>query len=260
MGENYDLSYLELGDDSTYEKLLTRCPDIQPMRFRDQEYIVRQGQESEEIYIVLRGSCLIQDDDGGHGVANSTMAVIHGDEEAPAFVGEMAHLAEGVRLASVKSAGATHTLCLQPKHMEILVNEFPLFTQILCRQFTERVRESNQALRTLGEALNMQAEAMFCTDGHVLFTVGEPADNLYQLVDGSLQQSGPMGERTIKSDTYFQGFIDPVSFFCDRTHETSVRAEAFAAIAIIPKSKRQAVVRNFPELVLNLLRESNGVG
>jgi CRP-like cAMP-binding protein len=260
VGESYDLSYLELGNGSTYEKLLSRCPDIEPMRFRDQEYIVRQGQESDEIYIVLRGSCLIQDDDGGHGVANSTMAVIHGDEEAPAFVGEMAHLAEGVRLASVKSAGATHTLCLQPKHMEVLVNEFPLFTQILCRQFTERLRESNQALRTLGESLDMQAESMFCSDGHVLFTAGDPVENLYQLVDGSLQQIGPMGERTIKCESYFQGFIDPASFFCDGVHETTVRAEAFAAIAVIPKSSREAVVRNFPEMVLHLLRETNGIG
>jgi CRP-like cAMP-binding protein len=229
------------------------------MRFRDQEYIIRQGQQSDEIYMVLRGSCLIQDDDGGHGVANSTMAVIHGDEQAPAFVGEMAHLADGVRVASVKSAGATHTLCLQPEHMEVLVNEFPLFTQILCRQFTDRLRESNQALRRLGESLDLHGESMFCTDGHVLFQEGQPVENLYQLVDGRLLQIGPTGQRTINFDTYFQGFIDPASYFCDGRHETTVRAEAFAAVAVIPKSSRHAVIRNFPELVLTLLREANGL-
>ena len=52
VGERYDISYLELDNGSTYEKLLNRCPDIQPMRFRDQEYIIRQGEVSKEIYIV----------------------------------------------------------------------------------------------------------------------------------------------------------------------------------------------------------------
>ena len=169
LGEPYELSYLELDPDSHYHKLLQRCPDIQPIRFRDQQYIIRQGNCSNEIYIVLRGSCLIEDEKGGHGVANSAMALIHGDEQAPAFVGEMSHLADGVRIASVKSAGATHTLCLQPRHMEIIVNEFPLFTQVLCRQFTARLRESNAALRKIGESLEMQAESTFCTDGHVLY-------------------------------------------------------------------------------------------
>lgn len=148
----FDLAGLGIGDDSEYLKLLERCPDIRLARYDDGEYLTREGDSTREIFIILKGACVVEVNTVRRGGrAPNALATVLSDLRNPSFVGEMAYLGGGFRSASVRASGGTFAFVLKPAHLDILMAEFPLFTRILCRQFAARLAEANGALRECQE-------------------------------------------------------------------------------------------------------------
>ena len=264
MPERFNLGDLGLPEDSEIHPLLAACPDIEPVCFRDREYLIRAeplpGDDAADadILLLLRGSCLAEHPGAPEErTPGHELAIIEGSPVAPAFVGEMAYLGGGYRTASVRSVMSTWALRLKPKHLDIILERFPGFTRILCGQFCGRLTEANELLKRYQADTIMEAERRFLAPDELLFAEGDAADRLYQLVEGVLMRSVGGAEEEIRpergSGGEACGFIEPRPYFSNAMRASTVRAKSPAIVIGIAGNSKRAVVRNFPGLVLDLL-------
>ena len=129
------------------QRLRSRFPDITPMLFLPGEFLIKEGDRSQDIFIVLQGTVEIEQNSAGQGLPAAHLARLICRVDSFAIVGEMAYLGNHVRTASARVLEATHTLCLKPFHLDALMEECPMLTRVLCQQFALRLREANEALR-----------------------------------------------------------------------------------------------------------------
>lgn len=255
MPEPFDLSTINLPRDSEIHALLEACPDIENLRFANDEFLIHGSDTVQDIFMLLRGHCLVEQPDAPRErTPGNELAVINAEPHAPVFVGEMAYLGEGLRTASVRSVLATFTLKLKPAHLDIIMDSFPGFTRILCRQFALRLCEANVFIKRYQTNNTMAVEQRFLSPGEVLVEAGAPADKLFQLVDGVLLEKGDPDTPIRASDDGLV-FVGTHPFFKGGTHERRVVAKTQAIIVALGKSREAAIIRNFPELALELIRE-----
>ena len=257
MPSQFELIDLNLPKNSVYHKVLERCPDIGRFRFQDGEYLIREGEMSNEIFLMLLGECAVeQPQEGVCGDAPHTLAVVAAhDPSAPAFLGEMAYLGGGFRSASVRSKGYTYALCLKPEHLGVLIEEFPVLTRILCRQFSVRLRKTSEALKEYHALFSMRTTPVVKQPGELVFSKGEPAETLFRLLDGTLAREVEGAWETVPASGLFLGFVDPLPFFAETEYGLTVKAETEAKLVAIGRDSRLALMRQAPELVLRSLRK-----
>ncbi|MDY6903124.1 MAG: cyclic nucleotide-binding domain-containing protein [Thermodesulfobacteriota bacterium] len=254
MPDRCDLSEFLIPEGSALYTLLTRMPDIEALQFTDGEYLLRQGDKTVETYIVISGGYVVEQaisGKGRQGKSTRTLAAVVAGLDNPTFVGEMAYLGGGFRSASVRSAGNTIALKLGKDHVKAIIDGFSYFTSVLCRQLTERLEEANQAL----EILSLESALSMIPAGEIVIQADAPADTLYQLVDGALRRPGDGDDREIGPEDLSNGFIDPGPFFCNGTYTETFTTTEPSTIVAIAKASKQAVIRNYPDLLLNLFKE-----
>ena len=178
------------------------------------------------------------------------LEVVRNGDYSICFVGEKAYLGGGFRTASVRSSGKTYTLSLKPEYLDVIINEFPAFTSILCRQFTSRLTKANRLLKEANENLFMESKLIIKQPGEIVTKMGEKAETLYQLVDGVLV--GEEKKETNHPANTLLGFVDPGPFFRDGEYGTTVKAKTVVYLTAISKNSKLGVIRNFPELILKL--------
>jgi len=149
MPQPFSLSSIKTAALEEIDRLREQYPDIRPLMFTDGEYLIEEGKETEDIFIVLQGSFVVEQVSTIVNAPPQRLARVTCAVESFAIVGEMAYLGTHVRTASVIAAGLTYALRLQPRHLEALMAECPMLTRVLCQQFVQRLREANQALRDL---------------------------------------------------------------------------------------------------------------
>lgn len=113
--------------------------------FRDGEYVVRQGDTSDNAYLILSGGAEVIVEFDGSG---STVARL---KESEVF-GEMAMLCETPRTASIRASGDLHTLCFEREGMLRLLREFPEMAIEMSRSLAQRLD------RTTSELARLRAE------------------------------------------------------------------------------------------------------
>lgn len=250
-----DVAELTIPDESELNALMTGLPGIAVLRFTDGEYLIRQGEATVDTYIVISGGYVVEQalSATGDGERSTrTIAAVVADPDTPTFVGEMAYLGGGFRTASVRSAGNSVALKLGKTHLAAIINDYPYFTSILCRQLTRRLQEANQAL----EVLSMDATLHMKPAGEILVKAEYPAETLYQLVDGVLMREGD--QEAIGPDDLDMGFLDPGPFFLDGVYAKTVKTADTCMVVAITKASKQAVIRNYPDLLLGLYKKSAG--
>jgi len=250
MPKPFDISQLNVAD-TEIPKLLETCSDSCLLRYDDGEYLFCEDDESSEVYAVLRGAFVVEQKSGAAGL--QAIATHHNEEDNPCFVGEMAYLGASPRTASVRSSGATYALQLKPSHLEVIIEKFPNFTRVLCQQFSARLKEANDELKEIVATNAVPVAQVDVKTGETIVTQGETADKLYQLIWGDLQweQDGqPV------SGSPVMDFIEPNAYFCDLPHTVTVRAKTAACLVAIEKTTKEAVVRNYPQLILKLFKDA----
>jgi len=253
--EAYDIAQLGLGEHSEIRELLAQCTDIEARRFRDGEFLVLEGEESSDLFIILDGACVVERPGGSPGAAPSILATISADPLNPAILGEMAYFGTQRRSASVRSAGCTHALCLHSHHIETIVESYPGLLKLIFRQFTQRLLEANQTLKEMQARFSMAAQRRMANAGERLFTEGEAASSLFQLVIGEIRlESG--GEVTLVTPASLpQGFLDFEAFLSQGSHRVTATVETSAFLVVVDGTCREAVVRSCPDLVLECWRQ-----
>lgn len=254
MSRSFDIAQLNIAD-LEITQLLEACQGSRLVCFDDGDFIIEENKVGTEIYLALRGAFTVEQNSGHteQDAAPTIIASLCVDIDSPCFVGEMAYFGGGFRSASVRSSGATYTIELHPEHLEIILDKFPTFTRILCQQFTTRLKEANDELKQISAVNALRAEQLLVDEGDVIIQQGDSADKLYSLVFGTLrwEQDG----QTI-GGSMIQEFIEPGAYFSDGSYSVTVRATAPSCLAVIDKSSKEAVVRNYPQLALELLSQS----
>ena len=256
MPDPFDVSALNIPESSELGKLLAQCTGIAPVRFVDGEFIVREGEKDMDTYLLVRGSYVVeQAPKEGSPPQPNALSIETSDIDSPTFVGEMAYLGGGFRSASVRSSGACHALQLKPEHIDTIIDDYPLLTRVLCRQFTERLREANEVLREHHSHLAMDVQRITKNPEDVVYKRGETADTLYQLLAGTVVREDESTGKEVAVATPLSGFLDPGPYLRKGTCSATVRAKTRAILVAVAGNSRAAFVRNYPELVLRVLED-----
>lgn len=255
MPNPFNLDLLHLPQGSEVHELIRLCPDAEPMRFGDGELLVAPGDPGKDIFLVLRGSCLIEHADAPEERTHGhELAVIEGTPAAPVFVGEMAYLGSGRRTAVVRSALNVFALRLQPAHVDIIIERFPSFTRILCRQFCRRLAEADELLRREQSKTTMQTRQVSYEAGQIVFEKGQPAHATYQVVFGDVVEEcdgeAPREWSYAGAEPVFLGTRE---FLAGGAYGSTVRAKSHAMLLVVGQESRHALIRNYPDIALRLL-------
>jgi len=251
MPDPLDLATLDLASDPELGPLLAACPDIAPLRFRDGELLVTEGEDSQDLYIVRKGSLVVEKvlPDG----TRRPLAQLECSVESPVIIGEMAYFGAQRRTATVRAVGSCQALHLKPAHLDAIMAGFPGLTRILCRQFTTRLKEANEELRDLRARFDLAPMRHMAQAGEVLLRAGAPVDCLYQLAMGTVRFGEGAGAVVKRSEDLPGGFLGLDAFLWGAAHDTTVTAEETCFLAVIGRERREAFIRSHPALVLKVL-------
>ena len=251
MPDLLDPAALDLASDPEVGPLLAACPDIAVLRFRDGELLVVEGENSQDLFIVRKGSLVVE-----KALPDGTLrplAQLQCSVDAPCIIGEMAYFGALRRTATVRAVGACQALHLKPTHLDAIMAGFPGLTRILCRQFTSRLKESNEELRDLKARFDLAAERRMVQAGEPIYQAGAPAEALFQLVMGSVWLGEGGAAVRFRSEDLPGGFLGLEAFLRGTTHPATVTAAESCFLAVISADRREAFVRSQPNLVLQIL-------
>ena len=221
MPDAFDPAQLGLEEDSEILRLLGEFPEIEPRRYRDGEVLVRQDEDSQEVFLVLKGAFAVERSSDRPGL----LAAVLYDPENPAIVGEMAYLGAQRRSASVRSSGGSLALCLRPAHVDAIIAGFPGLTRTICAQFSRRLKETDDALCELQARFATGAQCRVAAPGEVLFTRGQAAATLFQLMTGRVRLEREGGAELLGPDQLPEGFLEFESYLRGRPYGTTATVE-----------------------------------
>jgi CRP-like cAMP-binding protein len=253
MPDPFDFASLGLGGADEVPRLLERCPEIEALAYREGEYLIREDEASQDIFIVLQGALAVERAPAVPGGAPAMLACIQVEPGTPAIVGEMAYLGAMRRSASVRSSGLSRALRLRPEHIEQVLEGFPELTRMICRQFSNRLRETDRSLNELQARFALNAKRRMAQAEERLFAAGEPATTLYQLMAGTVRLERDGAIRVLSAEQLPMGLLEPEPFLRGGAHSATATVDGMTFLAEIPAADREAVVRCFPELVLKML-------
>jgi len=245
--EPFDLAASSIDLDPGLRAFLETQPGIQPLICRDGEFLVREDEESQDIFVLLTGSLAVER--ASPGAPPVVLACISA-EDGVAIVGEMAYLGALRRTASVRSSGMSRVLRLEPAHIDAILEGCPMLTRVICTQFSRRLQETLQSLSRLQARFALTPGRRVAQDGEVLFTRGDPAPDLHQLIAGAvrLERDGEVTTLTPES-----GFLDLEAYLRALPHAATATVDGMAFLAVLGPGDRETVVRCFPEQVLGIL-------
>ena len=149
MPQRFDLATIKTKALDEIGQMMERFPDITPLMFQPGETIIQEGGEGEEVFIVLSGMFEVEQASTRAGFPATPMVRVSCDPETFSIVGEMAYLGDQRRTATIRAVAPTHCLRLNPVHIDAIIEQFPMLTRVICRQFALRLREANDALRPI---------------------------------------------------------------------------------------------------------------
>lgn len=107
--------------------------------FEDGDIVVREGEETRELFVIQKGEIEITKLVGGHEII---LAVL----QRGAIFGEMALLEGLPRTATARARGATALVVLRPGSLLLQIRRDPTFAFELLQQMSRRLRELNDML------------------------------------------------------------------------------------------------------------------
>lgn len=110
------------------------------IRLMPNEYLMREGEESTEMYYLQSGTLVVykRRGDGDHQIGN----IIAGE-----LVGEMSFLDKMPRSASVKALSDCVLVKIPPEKLEQTMETMPKWFSALLHTLTERLRKANARIR-----------------------------------------------------------------------------------------------------------------
>ena len=252
MPEPFDLTAIHLEVHPEIADFAARHPEVQAWTYRDGELLVREHEESQEIFVLLSGGLVVEREAVVPGTPPTVLACLLA-EDGLAIVGEMAYLGALRRTASVRSSGMSRVLRLEPAHVDQIIEGCPMLTRVICRQFSRRLGETLEALSRFQGRFALQPGRRMASDGDVLYRAGDPAPDLLQLVAGSVRLERDDRSEVVAPDSLPQGFLNLEAYLRAGPQAATATVEGMAFLVALGEADRATVVRTFPELTLGLL-------
>jgi CRP-like cAMP-binding protein len=255
MPKTFELAEIDLHNDYQIQSLLSACPTAELVQFLDGEVMIREGQSSNDIFLVLSGGYVVEKEQAADKNSPAQpLAAVTNYPEKFSFVGEMAYFGDAPRSASVRCTGSVHTIKLHPHDLNIIIDNIPFFTRTLCRQFTRRLRETTETLENLRGQMALPRELVFRNSGEKIVEKGRPADTLYMIIQGEVAVETESGMQSLEPEQLPMNFIDPIPFFKAINCERTIVARTGVTLMAVPGKYKEGIIRNFPELMLKLLK------
>ena len=234
--------------------LLREVSGAELVKYRDGERLVTEGERDRQLFLVVDGSLVIEKGSALPGGPVLQLATLACDADHLTVVGEMAAFGAPERTASVRSVGASLALRFPDGAMDTLLIGHPYFTRLLCEQFTQRLQETNEALRSLQRRFELAPERRMAQPGEILFRAGQPGTHLHQLLMGAVdleQEGGP--SRRVGPQDLPEGLLEPEAFLRGRPHRHTATVADSAFLLVIDEGKKEALIRSHAALVAKLL-------
>jgi len=139
--------------------------DIQ--KFADGDVIVREGEESREMFVIRSGEVEIFKQVGGHEVQLAILS-------RGAFFGEMSLLEGLPRSATARARGDTQLLVLHPGSLLLRIRRDPTFAFELLQQMSRRIRKLDDAL--VSQVARSEVDKRLARSAVVMTTASEYSD------------------------------------------------------------------------------------
>ena len=183
-------------------QLSALVPAVQHRRFPRGAYVIRAGEETDALYIILAGRAkvLIPDDDG-----NEVILSVIGPNE---FFGEMGLLDDQPRSASVETLEPCEMLRIsRAAFLNCLKDNFDAAMQII-RNLVKRLREADKKIESLalidvyGRVARLLIEMAQPVDGQWIIEKAPPKQEIARMIGASRE----MVSRVVK-DLHEKGVI-----------------------------------------------------
>lgn len=255
MPETFELTSLDLPEETEVPGFLRQHPECTPLRFHDSECLITAGERCDHIFLLLKGSCNVSSPGEDSAATTPSMAILDAQPHHPVFIGEMAYFSRQPRSATVRSCMTTWVLKLEPRHLESIIAGYPQLTRRLCQQFSDRLKEMNKLVERFQALHSLKATTLFLEPGAVLFAPGDAPDTLYQLADGKVRESlTGDDDRLWSAHAEEPALVGARAYFTQQAHTSAAVAETAVIALGIPVACREAAARTFPTAVLSLLQ------
>ena len=184
------------------QQLASLIPAVQHRRFPRGAYVIRAGEETDALYIILAGRAkvLIPDDDG-----NEVILSMIGPNE---FFGEMGLLDDSPRSASVETLEACEMLRISRSgFLNCLKDNFDA-AMLIIRNLVKRLREADRKIESLalidvyGRVARLLIEMAQPQDGQWIIEKAPPKQEIARMIGASRE----MVSRVVK-DLHDRGVI-----------------------------------------------------
>ncbi len=222
-------------------------------RFLDGDVVVQEGALDDSIYFLEEGSLVVEQEmsEGSRHVLKVLSNKSESDQMVP--FGEMSHMLDGKRSATIRSSGGSTVIRLEGRSFEPIFRDFPDLARLLNLKLVERLRDANSRVKELTKALDPPVVREMVRQNRILLREGDLADELWQCPAGILHEVRAGGART-EIETDSDGFIDPMNFFRQGRWSRTVEVSAGSFLLKWSCDHPSDVFRFHPELAIRLLR------
>ncbi len=235
-------------------QLAQAFPDlVSRVRYFDGDIVVQEGEPDDSVYFLEEGALVVEQEvsEGSRHVLKVLSNKPDADQVVP--FGEMSHMLDGKRSATIRSSGGSSVVKIEGRAFEPIFRDFPEVARMLNLKLVERLRDANAHVKELTKALDPPVLREMVHQSRILLREGEPADELWQCPAGILYEVRSGGART-EIDTDSDGFIDPMPFFREGRWHRTIEVGAGSFLLKWSCDRPADVFRFHPELALRLLR------
>jgi len=230
-----------------FPELVTR------VRFQDGDVVVQEGEPDDSVYFLEEGALVVEQEvtEGSRHVLKVLSNKAESDQIIP--FGEMSHMLDGKRSATIRSSGGSTVVRLEGRAFEPIFRDYPDIARFLNLKLVERLRDANERVKELARALDAPVVREMVRQNRILVREDEPADELWQCPAGIINEVRSGGAR-IEIETDADGFIDPMAFFRQGRWPRTIEVCAGSFLLKWSCDRPADVFRFHPELALRLLR------
>lgn len=258
-GKNLAWSVIPLFSDFKKEELVRLMQKIQARRFPKGEFVCREGEVGDSLYVISRGSVGIFREDPKRGkILLNTLK--EGD-----FFGEFAFFSQARRTATGEALEETEILEISKGDLDEVIREFPGVSQVLWSFYRERVMDTLLATSTLFQSISPQDRkgllpkfrvAEFAA-GDLVLEEGTPGDCLYLIKKGEVEvfTKDVRGEDLPLARLREGDFFGEIALATGRPRTASVKASRPVELLRLQKEDFDQILQTHPE-ILGFLEES----
>lgn len=242
-------------DSGTLERLLTNSSKV---RLGAGETLVHKGDPGGQLFVVVKGELEAV---VSRAKSEARVGVLREGD----LIGEVTWVTGGRCTATVRAQSPSDLMRLDRDALDAVATQHPEVLEAVTRIVTERLRRS-QLLQALGnvfgesapdlvQELALEAQWRMLIAGEVLFEEGDPGDDWFVMVSGSVVAlSKDAGVPRVLARLRAGNAVGEVALLTGRNRTATVVAHRRSLLARFPRSALERVVMRHPAFLRSLVR------